>query len=256
MHAATIYIPWVGSVIAELLIVGMMIREGLQRRFPYFLGAIAYDALRQIVVAFIFFAFPNAHYYAYWASIPVEYLLSFAVIYEVFRHAFEPNIKFSPGTIARFTILVVAVAGFAVALLLKNPTVFTGQLAPLILVLDRSAEIIRCGMLLLLVAFAAKLKITWKHYTFGIAFGLGLYSAAGLITAAVDVATNRMCSSWLTPIPHFAYLAATILWAVYFLRKEPALDPLTPERLEFMKDLLALARAAEHEIRRALNDDR
>src|SRR5579863_4242347 len=123
------------------------------------------------------------------------------------------------------------------------------------LVLDRSAEFLRCGMLLFLWAFAGKLRLTWWHHLCGIAFGLGMYSAIGLITAAVDVATGKMCGHWLTPIPHFAYFLATVIWGIYFLKPEPARESLTLERVNFFRESLAFVRNATLEMRRVLHDD-
>lgn len=90
----------------------------------------------------------------------------------------------------------------------------------------------------------------------GIVLGFGLYSAAGLITAAADVVTGRMCSHWLAPIPHYAYFAATILWPIYLWKAEPARESLTAEKINLYRELLAFARNAELQMRKALRDDR
>lgn len=108
---------------------------------------------------------------------------------------------------------------FSAALIFTHESMVTDFAASMLL-LDRSAEFLRCGMLVFLWIVAGLLGITQHHHLWGIIFGFGLYSATGLTTAIVDVATNKMCSHWLTPIPHFAYLAATIIWAIYMLKPE------------------------------------
>jgi hypothetical protein len=83
-----------------------------------------------------------------------------------------------------------------------------------------------------------------------------MYSATGLITAAVDVATGRFCSHWLAPLPHFAYLLATIIWLVYLYREEPEREPLTREEIDLYRNVLGTVAKAVTEIRkRVLHDD-
>jgi hypothetical protein len=256
MELLTVYVPWIGSVLAECVLIGIMFHRGMVRRFPWFFASVVYDVLRQGTIAAIVFFHPqnHSHFYAYWISIPIEYTFAFAVIYEVFRKAFQPELSSST------TALRVFISANVVLLLVAAAFVFTGELpfsnfAWLMLILDRSAEFMRCGMLLFLWAFAAKLKITWRDHLWGIILGLGLYSAVGLITAAVDVATGRMCSYWLAPIPHFAYLLATIIWPIYLWKPEPAHEPLTLEQINVYRELLAFVRDASLQMRRALRDD-
>lgn len=238
-----------------MFLLGVMLRSRLFRRFPWFFASIAYDVLRQMLAAGAL-AWPgtHAHFYAYWISMPLEYTFAFAVIYEVFRNAFQAEIKFSPKSIRLFVGLNVLLLAVSAALIFSRELPIT-NFAGLMLMLDRSAELLRCGMLLFLWVFAGTLRITWRHHLWGITFGLGMYSAIGLITAAVDVATGKMCSHWLTPIPHFAYFFATVVWGIYFLKPEPARESLTLERINFYREWLAFVRNATLEMRRAIHDD-
>lgn len=255
MRLFAIYVPWIGSVLAELFLVGTMLRCRLFQRFPWFFVSVGYDLVRQALAATAL-AWPHshAHFYVYWISMPLEYTLAFAVIYEVFRQAFQKEVRFFPRGIHLFAGLNVLLLLVSAALIF-SPELPITHFAGLMLMLDRSAEFLRCGMLLFLWAFAGKLRLTWWHHLCGIALGLGMYSAIGLITAAVDVATGKMCSHWLTPIPHFAYFAATIIWAVYLFKPEPARDSLSLERIKFHRDSLAFVRNATLEMRSVLRDD-
>lgn len=251
------YIPWLGSLIAEAVLIGIMLHRKLAPRFPFFFISILFDVARGVILPAIGFANPKtyAYFYAYWLLVPLEYSFSFAVIYEIFRHTFKADIKFAPRTIRRFAVLNLLLVVVAAALVF-NPAAHIENLASPILVVDRSVEFLRCALLVLIWAFAAKLKITWRHHLWGITFGLGMYSATGLITAAVDVATNRMCSHWLTPLPHFAYLLATIIWPIYLYREEPEREPLTREEIDLYRNVLGTVAKAVTEIRkRVLHDD-
>ena len=89
-------------------------------------------------------------------------------------------------------------------------------------------------MLLLLWIFAARLGITWQHHVWGIVCGLGIYSAGGLIVAAIHAITGTVSGDGLSLIRQFSYLAATIVWMVYLWRPEPERAPLTLKEISFI----------------------
>jgi hypothetical protein len=256
MELFKIAVPWAGSILAELVLIWVMFHRRMIGRFPCFFGAIVFDAARAITLLTVDVALhcSTAYFYIYWISIPLEYSFSFAVIYEIFQQAFQPELRQSPKALRRFLKFNAVLVVLSAALTFQHR--FPLQSFPVwMMVMDRSAELMRCGMLLFLWAFAAKLKITWRHHLWGIALGLGLYSACGLITAAADVATGRVCSHWLTPVPHFAYFVATVIWPIYLWRPEPVREPLTFEQLNIYRELLVFVRETLFQIGRALHND-
>ena len=71
------YIPWIGSTVAECLVVGIMLRRNLIRRFPVFFSSIAFDLLREMAFPIVAHYSALAYGYCFWISIPVEYVLAF-----------------------------------------------------------------------------------------------------------------------------------------------------------------------------------
>lgn len=256
MRAFSIYVPWIGSITAELFLLCAMVHRRLLQRFPWFFICIAYQVVREgLLFGIARTPLPHSTYfYVYLISIPLEYTLTIAVICEVFGHAFQGRLRLFPGAFRLFVALNLLLLAISAALIFRREPPITG-FAGSMLVADRSAESVRTGMLLFLCLFAGRLKITWRHHLWGIVFGLGMYSAIGLITATANAATGRMCSNWLTPIPHFAYFFAAIVWAFYFLKPEPEREPLTMERLNFYRGWLDLVRNASLQMRRVLHDD-
>ena len=124
--------------------------------------------------------------------------------------------------------------GLALFLVL-HPDISTKTLPGLALTLERSVQLLRCGVLLFIWVFAVRLGISWRHHVWGIVFGLGIDSGVSLITAAVHATTGTMCGDWLTRIPHYAYLVSTIIWAVYLWQPEPERGPLTLEHLSLIQ---------------------
>ena len=246
-------IPWFGSVLAETILLIVMVRRGFVRRFPFFFASIAYDVCRQAVLFTILAKFTAAYFAAYWLCMPAEYTFAYAVIYEAFRNAFKADVRFCPNTLKVFGIGTIVLVLLAASFLF-HPGLQLRNLATLALVLSRSSELLRCGLLLFLWVYSAKLGISWRHHVWGIVFGLAMYSGVGLLVATVDVAIGKMCGHWLVPIPHYAYLAATIIWPIYLLRDEPARGPLTLQELHSYRNFITFGHQATTEIRRLIRE--
>jgi hypothetical protein len=247
------YIPWIGSVIAELIVVGIMLRRDHVRRFPIFLTWIVFDLLRELTLPVVAYNSAKGYLYSYWLSIPIEYVIAFAVILEAVRHSLVGESK-TPAKDVRLGLLAALVLVGLAAFLVLHPDISTSNWNGLVLMLDRSIELLRCGTLLLLWTFASKLGISWRHHVWGIVFGLGLYSAMGLIVVGIHATTGIVSGDWLARVPHFSYLAAVIIWAVYLWRPEPARGPLTLKELSLINYLLGSYRRMLAELWRLFLD--
>ena len=177
------YIPWFGSVVVEVFVMAIMLKRDLIRRFPIFFISVAYAVLRQAALAAIAPAGPKAYGLAYWLTLPIEYVIAFAVMLEAFRYSLGADPKIPTRTLRIMAVVAVLLVALA-AFLLLHPDIPTSNLRGLILTLDRSIGLLRCGVLLFMWAFAPKLGISWRHHVWGIVFGLGIYSGVGLIVAA------------------------------------------------------------------------
>lgn len=247
------YIPWFGSVVVEVLVVAIMLKRNLVRRFPIFFISVAYALLRQIVLAAVAPIGPKAYGLTYWLTLPVEYVIAFGVMLEAFRYSLGADPKISPKTLRAMAVVAVLLVALATFLLLR-PDIPISNLRGLILTLDRSIGLLRCGVLLFLWAYAPKLGISWKHHVWGIVFGLGIYAGVGLIAAAIHAATGNLCGDWPARLTHFSYLAATIIWAVYLWRPEPQRGPLTLEQISFFSNSIAGYRKILAELWRSFRD--
>jgi hypothetical protein len=227
------YIPWIGSTIVECLIVGVMLRRNLVRRFPVFFSSIVFDLLREMAFPAVDHYSALAYGYCYWLSIPVEYVIAFGVMWEAFRYSLGDDAKIPPKALGFFVLASIVLIGLA-AFLVLYPDIPTSNVKGLVLTLQRSISLLRCGMLLFLWIFAARLGITWQHHVWGIVCGLGIYAAVGLIVAAIHAINGVSSGDWLARIPTFSYFAATIVWTVYLWRPEPERSPLTLKEISLI----------------------
>src|SRR5205085_9013115 len=243
------YIPWLGSIVVESILLFVIFRKRVQKRFPVFFAYVTYDLLRAIIVPAIAFFRPHTYFYLYWFSFPVEYTLTLLIVLEVFAYIFRLHIKHSPRTVRLFVLFAIVLLVCSIALVVfPDIRANTGT----VLALDRSMELLICGLLLFMWAFSRTLGLSWRHHVWGIVFGLAIYSSVGLAVAAIHAATGRLCPSWITPLPHFAYLAATLIWTGYLLRTEPKRAPLTSEQINAYRDLILVYQTIVSDIRKAI----
>ncbi len=247
------YIPWLGSIVLQIVLIPVMLRQGMHRKFPVFFSYVVFDLSRELLVPLIAYLSPNqfAYFYSYWISIPIEYSLTFLVILEIFSYIFRSHIKYSPGTVRLLVILTLALFVLSVTLIVF-PDIPINTLPGIILTANRSASLLVSGLLCFMWIFSKNLGLSFRHHVWGIVLGLGLYSSVILVAAAIHATTGKMCPGWITPLTHFAYLAATGIWTVYLWREEPQREPLTVEDLNVYRNLLDACRTIVSDVRKAM----
>lgn len=246
------YIPWLGSTAFEIALLLIMLRRKISKIFPVFFAYVVFDVVREIVVPLIGYAHPNqdTYFYAYWLSFPVEYTLTFLVILEVFSYIFRAHIKYSPATIRWFVALALVLLLVSI-LLVIYPDVPTNTMRGIVLALDRSASLLVCGLMVFIWVFSKNLGLSFRHHVWGIIFGLGIYSGASLIVAAIHGVIGARCPDWIDRITHFSYLGATCIWTTYLLREEPERAPLTLEEISIYRNLINAFRTILSDVRKA-----
>jgi len=88
-------------------------------------------------------------------------------------------------------------------------------------------NLVQCGLLLLLFIFSRSFGLSWRNYVFGIALGLGLYSAIELVNTTVQSQFGPVLTQgniqFLNLLLMGTYHAAVLVWIAYLLAPEPAL---------------------------------
>jgi hypothetical protein len=254
MHVHLVdYIPWIGSLIAEALLIASMLRRRLIRQLPFFFCSIAFDALRAVALPAIGFANVRTYSYGFWVLVPVEYTLAFAVIVEVFLHTFQAQKKYSPRAVRGFVALSAVLIVLSIVLVFY-PDVPTDTPSGLVLTLDRSTKLLRCGILAFIWIFASRLAISWRNHVWGIVLGFGLYSGISLMVAAVEATTGKLCGDSLTYLLPYSYFAATAIWTGYLSTSEPERGSLTPQQIQLFSEVIAGYRKLANDLWRAMHD--
>jgi hypothetical protein len=92
-----------------------------------------------------------------------------------------------------------------------------------LIVADRSASVVEGGLLIVLFVSCALLGLEWKSYQFGIASGMGVLVAIGMIDTCVRSHLGKATDSWFWLAQALAFNLGMVVWLYYFVSVRTAL---------------------------------
>jgi hypothetical protein len=219
------YVIWVAGGLGCLLALGLVFHNRLLRQFPFFSLYLAFHIIEQIAAILIYRHFGRiswAYLYEYWAAQAIGVGLRFGIIWEIFSHVLRPyeGLRHAGAVGFRWAAVLLLVAAIIAAI--AGPTHEPDFALKGAVVLERSLDVVQCGLLLLLFLFASYFALTWRNYVFGVALGFGVIASVELLAAALATQFRSFSDVILNSLPRIAYAGATIIWVVYLAQREPS----------------------------------
>jgi hypothetical protein len=220
MFMSTIYGFWVISWIGTAVLTAFVWKKKLNRDFPIFFSFLVAETFFDLINFVLNQTAPAAYYYTYWTGVAVTTCLGFFVLQEIFRHIFRPyeSLRTFGSTLFRWSTLVLLMVGAIMAFSSSATTL--SPITNYIYTIDRSVQLMQCGLVLFMYLFARQLGLTEGHRVFGITIGFGIRAAVQLIAVTIFSqfpSTGRV----LNIVIMGAYLVAVATWMVYMYRPEP-----------------------------------
>jgi len=215
------YYLWIAPAVVQLLVVGVMVRRKLYQQFPIFFAYAAF-AVCSFAVVFATYVSPlfsgDDYTHAYSIRLAVTTALRFGIIYEIFFHLVRnyPPVSRFARPIFGWTLVALLLAGVVLAAFVPGNA--AEHYMYVIRVLDRTASILQCGLLLALFGFSEYLGLSWRNHLFGIALGLGIFASVELAVAAVRAQLGYVKS--LDYVSMGTYHICALIWLVYVLKRE------------------------------------
>jgi len=219
---------WTARFLLQAALLAWMIVRNFYRDFPIFVVYTGDAVLQTIILKAIDYSpwgTGSLYFTAYAVGGALEAALSFAVIYEIFKHAFRdyPALRNLGTTLFRGTTVFLLLAG--IVLIWLKPA---GELRLLMSKLDHVEQtvcVMQCGLVVVLLLFSRNIGVSLRSRTFGIALGFGILASVDLATFAIrsgieSPLANPM-TDLLTLITLVAYLCSVSVWTAYLIRPEP-----------------------------------
>src|SRR5271167_37723 len=208
MHLSlTDYLLWLASPLFQMGVVVALFRRGLHKEYPYFY---TYTILSVLGIAFLLCVqgSPYLYFWGYWVSAAISVVISFAVLWEVFKEALRPYEALRDFSVIlfRWAALVVVLVGGMWAI----TTIHSNGREPMItfiLLTDRSVRLMQCALVFFILLSSEYVGISRRHVSYGIALGFGVFASVNMLVGVVHADLRRI--SWA------ADDVAALIWLGY-----------------------------------------
>lgn len=226
------HVLWISRICLQAILLAVLVRRKFYREFPAFVlftgwavaRGVALLAMAVLAMIYANFVSGSEYYQAYRIGAAVDAALSFAVLYELLKHILgeHPVLSGVGSSLYRWAILLLIVIALALAWFV--PSTGPGSLMAKFYVLQRTARLLQCGLLVFLFVFARSFGLAWRSRAFGIALGFGVSATLSLAAAAIrtqiePVPWNRT-QDILTLIGQVSDFSGVLVWMACLLTRE------------------------------------
>jgi len=209
------------NIAPHLLLVGAaaaLCRRGEYRKHPIFLAYLISEII-QFLILYPMLLIPTVsgslYFMAFSVGNGISIALRFGMIHEIFAQIFRnyPALDRFGKPMFRWVTVLFLWAGLLLAYYVRSND--PNQLFAALLVMRRTADILQCGLLLMLFFFSSYFGLSWRHHTFGIALGLGIFATAGLAESAIRSHLGSETASFLDFFLMAVYHVCVLIWLAY-----------------------------------------
>lgn len=204
----------------------VLYKRRLYREFPCFCAYVLYE-IAKFGPMFVLYSVQGVaskqYMYAYCATLLLSIVLRFGVIDEISGDLFRESQFLKVAARRSLQCVAGLLLGIGVLLAVYAPSdnSFNSRLLADILVVNRGAAMIQCGLLLSLLLFSRFLGVSWRRPAFGIALGLGILTSVDLGAYALRIEfASEPGKEFLNLLITGTYLVCVLTWIGYLLAPE------------------------------------
>ena len=211
MHRTLLLFLWLAPSIVEIGILAGLLSRKLWQQFPIFFSYLLFEVGRTALLFSLEHSYVK-YFYCYWITECLGCMAAFWVVRELFSVTFSRHLGLQKLGDIIFRGSALLLAGLAAIVALTSPGSDINRLVAGIVTMKQAVTIFQVGLLASLFLAAYALGIPWRHYTIGIALGMGVYSLVelalivmrshfgqaynGLFSWGVLTANNLMVAIW------------------------------------------------------------
>ncbi|MGA8153640.1 MAG: hypothetical protein WB952_22010 [Terriglobales bacterium] len=222
---------WAARFLLHAGLLAWMIVRRFYRDFPIFVLYTGEKVLQASILQAIRYSSPfdgRLYFMVFTVGSLLRWVLSFAVIYEIFKRAFRdyPALCNLGTNLFRGTTVFFLLIGVGLAWL--KPADELRMVVSKVDLIEQTVCLVQCGLVVVLLFCAKKVGLSLQSRTFGIALGFGILASVNLATFAIrsrfESPQASPTTDLLTLITMAAALCSVAVWTAYVMRPETAMD--------------------------------
>jgi hypothetical protein len=246
---------WLGYIVTEAVVVGVLIYRRAWRVLPLFCVYCAWDVLSNLSIftlqyVNVFSPSSNQYLAVYILQTIIDAVLQFCVLVELAWSVLRPV----RASLPRFTLFLltgmILILGFAVWQIPApiDAVTFTANayLMPLFH-LEQTVAILRILFFLGMAGCSQLLSIGWRDRELQVATGMGIYSICSLAITFLQASERHMAQyahiNQLNHISVASFQCCLLYWIFSFAQKEPERREFTPQMQNLLLAVAGVARA-------------
>ncbi len=186
----------ISIALLEGVILVVLTKRNLLRDFPFFFSYLAFNICGFLFLAFAVQGSSMQYFYSFWSVTTIGLFLGFLVLYEAFVSALKPFsavidlAKMLFGWAALFLLITASLTAAA------TNGAQTSKICASVLLMERSVQLLQCGLLLFLMVFETRFGLSWRNPGMAVALGLGIQAAVGLTESYI----REHVPAWATTV--------------------------------------------------------
>jgi hypothetical protein len=208
------YFLWYVTPLVQSGVFVVMYRRKLQLFYPWFFRYTILQVASVPILAMISARSYSGYYYAYYVNLDLSIILSFGVLYEASRIAFEDNIKL----LALFRSLGIVAAVVALLWLVNANSAVNrdnGFVTDVMSLADRTVRLCQIALVVGLAMFGTWLGISRRSVIYGIILGFGFFAFVNMLIFSGLSHHGMVSQTALSRINALAYLISVGVWLAY-----------------------------------------
>jgi len=221
------HVIWILRVGLEAILLMILVRRRFYEQFPVFSLFTAWAVIQgATLLAMDRGASGESYYQTYVVGAVGGAILSFGVVYELYRRILRdyPLLSAVGNSLYRWAVLLLVATGLLLAW--AAPAAGEGKLIATFYILQRTARLLQCGLLVFLFVFARSFNLSWRDRAFGIALGFGITATVSLANATIrsqiETISPTQSKDILNLISQVSDAVAAGIWIAYALARKGA----------------------------------
>jgi hypothetical protein len=215
---AIIHALWYLQMAVEVVLSGIVIGKKSWREVPGFSAYVLF-ATAASLVKYAVREHGMVYFYTYWICEAIAIVLGLVVVREIFMKIFTPHMALRKlATLIFRTAVILLVAFGCIAVYLQTPG--AQGISNSVLIGEEATRIIEVGLIMFLFLSSSAFGLHWRQNVFGIALGLGIFTAVELVMLAVRLHVGPGALRGFSIARLLAFDLSLFVWAGYLVVPE------------------------------------